>query len=81
MVDDGINKWENPLPKKIFIYVSQHSTRKKSDVHQFRVGEIETTSDRELVYGETEGQQQNMSGLREIVELGDEPYFPGKYMI
>ena len=45
------------------------------------MGEIETTSDRELVYGETEGQQQNMSGLKEIVELGDEPHFPGKSMI
>ena len=48
---------------------------KQSDVHQFRVGEIETTSDRELVYGETEGQQQNMGGLKEIVELGGEPIF------
>ena len=45
------------------------------------MGEIETASDRELVYGETEGQQQNMSGLREIVGSGDEPYFPGKYII
>ena len=32
------------------------------------MGEIETTSDRELVYGEAEGQQQNMGGLKEIVE-------------
>ena len=53
----------------------------KSYAHQFRVREIETTSDRELVYGETEGQQQNMSGLKEIVELDDGPYFPGKCMI
>ena len=45
------------------------------------MGEIETTSDRELVYGEAEGQQQNMSGLKEIVEVGDEPHFPGKSMI
>ena len=45
------------------------------------MGEVETTSDGELVYGETEGQQQNMSGLKEVVELGDEPYFPGKCMI